>query len=183
MRSFARFFAETMNHLSPVTIFQMEQATKSAAEVGGAFRGMPAINSAFNQTRSAYAAGGRRFGADFWAGHDLERMGGLMRDPAGMESLMKDPVYTKSMQRRSFYRKAAITALAAGTVGKAVMGNNLITDAGDAMLGAGIGFGVAGAAFHAGYSRPSVAARILGWGATGITARNMLSSGDDWGPF
>lgn len=174
------------NDISPIKLFQVDQGRKLASEaVGGSFIGWQQASEIFSNASAAYKKAGRKIGADFWAGHDIGTMAeSLLEGGKGPSSdLLKSPEYLKSMQRASLYRKVAAGAVVGATAGRLIMGSNLFTDTADGVVSGGIGFGTAGMMMHYGASTGSTGFKLGGWALAAYTGRNMMSPGDNWGPY
>lgn len=182
----ARDFVE---NITPIRAFAVEQEGKLAAETAGmGFRAD--YGEALSSSLLQYKKAGRSALADWWGGHNLERVGEAIQGipeknfsskavGESIEALVGNPEYAQARMRQMYYRRIAVGALAAGTVGQAFMGDNIVSDAGSTMTSAAIGFVPAGLLTKSG----SPGARALGWGIASYSAFNMVRPGDNWGPF
>ena len=173
-------FAEGVNHISPLRLFQKEQVGKMAGGHAYRFIGPDAIRQRSSAIRDFNHSSGRgisdRF-TDWWQGHDSALLAS-----AGRDALAKSSFYKRAQTRNALYRRIALGAVAGATVLPAVTGDNLVTDAAKGATSLGIAIGGAGYFLNRGRLTGSKTMSALGYGIAGVSAVNFTRSGDQWGP-
>lgn len=174
-RRIAGAAGDMVNALNPLRLFQREQGSKLATRFVGQERAARQLTA----TRSAYRGAKRSMLSDWWAGHDSGVVGNVLSLGKDPDKVLTRPGYLATKQRNMIYRRAAVGALGAATIGAAVAGPNLVSDTASAGLTGASVLGLAGAAF----ASKNTGARVLGYGLLGGSAYNVAHSGDNWGPF
>jgi len=154
--------------VSPIELFAANQGGKLA-------RGVGELPAAFASLTRQYKATGRNMLGDYFAGHSLQRVAAAGGD---VSSMMQDAAYQTLMQRNQALRMGVVGSAAMAYPVSFVTGDSAVTRMGDAGVGATAAMVGAGALAH----MPG-GLRHAGWGFIGLSAFNLVRSGDQWGPF
>lgn len=177
--------ANLINDLSPISLFNMQQARKLGADL--AHMPMPKARGMSGRKFRAEMAGHLPFGdriKAYWNGYNLEDMvrNGRLNKP---RMAIKGGYYEKVAAQRATTRRVAMGVLGSATLGTLAFGsNNAISAFGQmGLTGAATTVAAGGMAeFGSVKGSPRMGAAaggaLLGW-----TALNALRAGDNIGPF
>ena len=187
---------EFLNALSPVRLFNMEQARK----LGGALEhtGLPGMGRSSVDRAGAFMRG-RSMGdiaSAWWGGHYFDKIPDLMTHPRfgavkpeafaqlRPQAQRLGNLYSRVAERNAMVRRSTVGVLGAATVGTMVLGrDHIVSDVGNMGISGAATVGPAAAMLEYGAKTGSGLMKTMGLAWAGLGTFNAMRGGDNWGPF